>query len=306
MITRRFFIVLLLVFSFYTNQQAQERFSVAEEMYGYVLGIEGSDNQKRKEFVIDQLRQMGIGYVVAPFTEKIITKPDSLGKRDTIIISGENIIARVGTGFKKIVIGAHYDTYENSPGANDNGSGVAVALALLNHFKDEEMKHTLEVCFFDKEEKGCFGSASYIKQFAIAAKHLTYINLDVVGTGDEVYIGPIGGGDDRIVMPIVREAMRKLPYKYVERAEFPSSDYLPFAAVGLENIAISVVPEGDARRLALYVKNNGAVADTIADFPRVLTAIHTSLDRSKYVSPHSLKMAFEFTREIILLLNRRR
>ena len=43
-------------------------------------------------------------------------------------LTGENIIVRFGHGEKKIVVGAHYDAVEGSPGADDNGSGVAVVL----------------------------------------------------------------------------------------------------------------------------------------------------------------------------------
>ncbi|HOV98844.1 MAG TPA: M28 family peptidase [Bacteroidota bacterium] len=302
----RFKLSLVLFFAtcFFTTALAQQNLSITEELYGYVLGIEGSDVQQRREFIISQLQQMGVGYAVAPFTEIVITKPDSLGKRDTLTYSGQNIIAHIGTDFKKIIVSAHYDVAKNSPGANDNGSGVAVALALLNYFKDQDMKHSLEVCFFDQKENGLFGSINYIKQFAIAAKHIALLNLDVVGSGNEVYIGPVGGGDDVLLMPILREAMRALPYHYVERANYPLSDYVPFASVGLENISISVVPEGDGDKLASYAKDGG-LKDSI-NAPRVFTFIHTPLDRSNYVSPHSLKMAFEFTKETIILLNRRR
>lgn len=297
--------ILLFVVSFIFQATAQVRSSLTDELYGYVLGIEGNDVAKRKAFILDQLQAMEVGYVVAPFTETYVQKNDSLKKRDTITVRGENIIARVGSGFKKIVLGAHYDVAEGSPGANDNGSGVAVALALLKYFRDREMKHTLEVCFFDNEERGMWGSLSYVKNFAIGAKHLVYINVDVVGAGNEIFIGPIGGGDDALVMPILREAMRKLPFRYIERSEYPPSDYLAFAAVGLENISISVVPEGDADRLIQYERARG-VKDTLSNPPRILSIIHTPDDRATYVSPHSLKLAFEFLREVIELLNVRR
>ncbi len=301
---RRKLFILLVIF---TSSTFSQTLSVTDELYGYVLGIEGNDKQKRKEFILEQLREMGVGYVVVPFTETFVTKPDSLGKRDTVVIQGENIIARVGNGYKKIVIGAHYDVYQDSPGANDNGSGVAVALALLNVFKDEvDMKHSIEVCFFDCEENGRWGSISYVKTFAIPDRHLAYINIDVVGSGNEIYIGPVGGGDDIHLMPIVREAMRTLPYRYVEKAHYPPSDHLSFAAVQLENISISVVPEGDSERLSAMLKDGATGKGTHSATPRILSIIHTPMDRSNYVSPHSMKMAFEFVKQIIILLNRRR
>ncbi len=42
-----------------------------------------------------------------------------------------------------IVIGAHYDSVANVPGANDNGSGAAVVLALARRFAGKSQQRTL-------------------------------------------------------------------------------------------------------------------------------------------------------------------
>jgi len=61
-----------------------------------------------------------------------------------------------------IVVGAHYDTVADSPGADDNASGVAAVLELAALFAKTPTPHTLRFLFFDGEERGCLGSRAYV------------------------------------------------------------------------------------------------------------------------------------------------
>jgi len=51
-----------------------------------------------------------------------------------------------------IVIGAHYDTHKDSPGANDNGSAIAALLELARHFVRRPTAATLRFVAFTNEE----------------------------------------------------------------------------------------------------------------------------------------------------------
>jgi len=51
-----------------------------------------------------------------------------------------------------VVVGAHYDSVRGSPGANDNASGVAAALALAEAFADRTPARTLRFVFFVNRE----------------------------------------------------------------------------------------------------------------------------------------------------------
>lgn len=51
-----------------------------------------------------------------------------------------------------VLVGAHYDSVEGSPGANDNGTGVAALLALARRLKDVRAERTLRLVFFVNEE----------------------------------------------------------------------------------------------------------------------------------------------------------
>jgi acetylornithine deacetylase/succinyl-diaminopimelate desuccinylase-like protein len=51
-----------------------------------------------------------------------------------------------------LVIGAHYDSALGSPGANDNGSGVAALLAIARRLKATRLNRTVHLVFFTNEE----------------------------------------------------------------------------------------------------------------------------------------------------------
>jgi hypothetical protein len=284
-----FFFVAILVSSFSLAQVPIE-----DELYSSVLGIEGKTHLERNEFIKNQLHILGVGYVAAPFNHIVVKK------KDTTMTKGENIIVRIGSGTKRIVVGAHYDAFADSPGANDNGSGVAVLLSLIKQLQDVEWNYSVDFCFFDQKEAGLLGSYYYIKQFVIPQRHFAMINLDIEGAGDEVYVGPVGD-NNRTFLRYVHEAAQKTGFPFVESAEFPASDHELFTKFNLQNIAISIVPKGDSERLNKFV-HNGYKADSI-DTPQVLRVMHTFEDRSRLVSPASLKMSYEFTKTLLMLLN---
>jgi len=71
-----------------------------------------------------------------------------------------------------VIVGAHYDTVFDSPGADDNGSGVAAALALARHFAGRQPALTLRFVLFANEEPPFFqtnemGSLLYAKSCRI-------------------------------------------------------------------------------------------------------------------------------------------
>ncbi|NJR14354.1 MAG: M28 family peptidase [Calothrix sp. CSU_2_0] len=97
---------------------------------------------------------------------------------------GVNIIAeRPGSDRNAgaILVGAHYDTVFQSPGADDNGTGVAVVLEIARLFGLESTPRTLKLALFDKEEAGLIGSQA----FATKKNHVKDLRgaiiMDMVG-----------------------------------------------------------------------------------------------------------------------------
>lgn len=83
-----------------------------------------------------------------------------------------NLIAELpGTVAPKelVVIGAHYDSAEGTPGADDNASGVAVGLALARRFHDTPQPRTVRFVFFTNEEPPYFRTDTMGSD--VSAKH---------------------------------------------------------------------------------------------------------------------------------------
>ncbi len=79
--------------------------------------------------------------------------------------SGANVAAELPatvTTDAWIVFGAHFDSVSDSPGANDNATGVAVVLATARALAGVSCRDTnVAFVFFDQEEVGLIGSGVY-------------------------------------------------------------------------------------------------------------------------------------------------
>lgn len=96
----------------------------------------------------------------------------------------QNIIGdKVGTnGDSIIIVGAHYDTVEGSPGGDDNTSGVAALMELAKCLEGLQFKKTIRLIAFDAEEMGLVGSRHYVKSdLTEAGKVSAYFNYDMIG-----------------------------------------------------------------------------------------------------------------------------
>lgn len=90
------------------------------------------------------------------------------------------IPATMGGAGQEIIVGAHFDTVTNSPGANDNASGVAVVLAVARYLADVPCRTApVTIVLFDGEENGLLGSRAY-------APTKTAANVRAVHTIDQV------------------------------------------------------------------------------------------------------------------------
>jgi len=102
----------------------------------------------------------------------------------------ENVIVSIGPkSAERIVVGAHYDTFGNQGGADDNASGVAglVALAKLLRNHKQDLKKRIDLVAFTLEEPPFFRSedmGSYIHAKSLHDKDIkimSMISLEMIG-----------------------------------------------------------------------------------------------------------------------------
>lgn len=127
----------------------------------------------------------------ADFIEASFSRAGIQTRRDTYEVDGRachNIEAEISGAHPEIVVvGAHYDSVFGSPGANDNGSGVAAMLALARRFAGKPVGPTLRFVAFVNEEPPYFqtdqmGSLVYANRCkARGDQILAMISLETIG-----------------------------------------------------------------------------------------------------------------------------
>jgi hypothetical protein len=102
----------------------------------------------------------------ADFVERELTAAGYEVTRQTYQVEGidcwnlETEIRGSKTPNEIMLIGAHYDSYGTTPGADDNASGTASLLALARHFADARPERTLRFVAFTNEEPPYFQHAT--------------------------------------------------------------------------------------------------------------------------------------------------
>jgi Zn-dependent M28 family amino/carboxypeptidase len=127
----------------------------------------------------------------ADFIEDSFSRAGLHPRRDSYEVHGQachNIEAEIpGTRPNVVLIGAHYDSVFGSPGANDNGSGVAALLALARRFAGKPAQQTLRFIAFVNEEPPYFlteqmGSLVYAGRCKARGDRIsTMISLETIG-----------------------------------------------------------------------------------------------------------------------------
>lgn len=78
-----------------------------------------------------------------------------------------------------VLLGAHYDTVEVAPGADDNATAVAALLEAARLLR-QPTPRTLQLVFFDLEERGLLGSKPFVEQIQPDSLKAAVI-LDMIG-----------------------------------------------------------------------------------------------------------------------------
>lgn len=102
-----------------------------------------------------------------------------------------------------VVVGTHFDSYQGTPGADDNASGVAGVLELARFFANNKQARTIRFVLFPNEEPPAFqqadmGSLVYAKACRTAGDNIVaMLSLEMLGyykdePGTQKYPFPMG------------------------------------------------------------------------------------------------------------------
>ena len=186
-----------------------------------------------------------------------------------VTLPSRNVIAEMpestDTG-KTVVVGAHYDTVPDSPGANDNASGIATIMTIARQAAGNSYPFSVRFVLFGSEEIGLFGSRHYVDTLGPEeiSDTVAMLNFDSVGSGSR--FGLLGDAQ------LTREVMRlgeQFGPNLIRPTTLPpnvSSDHAPFQDAGIP---------------AMFLMSD--------DFTR----IHTPEDKLQWVEPNLLGWSAE-------------
>jgi aminopeptidase YwaD len=156
--------------------------------------------------------------------------------------TADNVLARPSSGHCETVSGAHYDSFPQAPGANDNASGAAVVLELARAVAAAELEGDHCFALFGAEEIGLQGSLFFVGQLTEQerAEIRAMLNFDVVGGGAQ---GLVYQGDAGIVTRAADLASNAgIPASVGELPEGLVSDHANFQAAGIPSIWFATPP----------------------------------------------------------------
>ena len=178
-------------------------------------------------------------------------------------LDSQNVVAKGGDACR-VVVGGHYDSVPEGPGANDNASGTAVTLELARALKGRAAADGLCFIAFGSEELGLWGSRRYVASLSDDQKRAMagMINLDMVGVGD---VWRLSGSEDlrQIAQAAAEDAGVPIGSFSAERGR-GGSDHAPFIQAGIP---------------ALFIHRR--------DDPNY----HTADDKAEFVDPQALEAA---------------
>jgi len=275
-------------------------------MKTYIKELEVRSNRQKGEYIKNFLKERSIPFFTQPFK--------------TLLARGENIIVdypfHTTTSNKKIFLTAHYNAWFRTPGANDNGSGVAVLLGFLEKLAKEQKNFPIRFVFFDLEDglavRG--GSKQYVKQFGVSDVEKVY-NLEMVGMGRTLLLWPSKEVIENWLSSLVQYAKElkfevvHFPERTVALITFPAkrgftSDHVSFIEAGCKQVcSLTTFPKDDMpffQQISAGKEKFKFVLELLkyhffgkGKVPKVLRHYHNRDDRSEFIEEKNLENMLE-------------
>ncbi len=144
--------------------------------------VAGSEAEtKTADYIVTVLKAIGYDPQIQPFTANV---------GDQNINSANVIAVKKGTSSQEIIVGAHYDSTKDDPGADDNASGVAAMLEVAKLVQNAATPYTIRFIAFGAAEAELSGSYAYLNQMSQEEFENTVgmIDLDSLIAGDIAYV----------------------------------------------------------------------------------------------------------------------
>lgn len=168
-----------------------------------------------RDYIVGELSRQGLQPEIQ--TAQAATAVDSRGREPGMAQPGgtgrvENIIARLAGSEpegRALMLTAHYDSVEGSPGASDDGAGVATLLETLRALRaGSPLKRDVIFLFTDGEESGLLGAKAFVAEHALAKRIGLVLNFEARGTCGTVYMFETSERNDALIAGFAEAAPR--------------------------------------------------------------------------------------------------
>jgi hypothetical protein len=252
--------------------------------------LEGRSNAARESTLARYLGARGIPFAVHRFAS-------SEG-------SGENFAVDLGAGDRVLLLAAHHDAVDASPGANDNAAAVGILLNLIEGLAaSPPTKLRLRFLFTAAEERGYLGARHYAREIDVADL-AGVLSLELCGIGDSVVIWD--APDATPFLDTVGSILRNIGlardegHHVVGRIPMFGSDHRAFAPLGVPAYGFTLVPAENAEALRQFVFSpvRSAIRHLIRR-PVPFDTYHTPRDRGSTLEPQALALALRALEAVI-------
>ncbi|MEN5099586.1 M20/M25/M40 family metallo-hydrolase [Stenotrophomonas sp. TWI809] len=110
----------------------------------------------------------------------------------------ENVVAVLpgrDRSLPAVLLMAHYDTVPHSPGAADDGLGVAVMLEISRALQNDLRQRDVVFLFTDAEEAGLLGARAFFASHPLSSRIGTVVNLEARGSSGRAVLFETGPGN---------------------------------------------------------------------------------------------------------------
>ncbi|ROP79976.1 peptidase M28-like protein [Stenotrophomonas rhizophila] len=109
-----------------------------------------------------------------------------------------------------VLLMAHYDTVPHSPGAADDGLGVAVMLEISRALQNDLRQRDVVFLFTDAEEAGLLGARAFFASHPLSSRIGTVINLEARGSSGRAVLFETGPGNAALLSTFAKLAQQPL------------------------------------------------------------------------------------------------
>jgi hypothetical protein len=188
----------------------------------------GSESERRAAaYLADEYRALSYQVQVTPFST-------SSGRGES-----QNVEARSPNedpNARLVIIGAHYDSVPQGPGANDNASGTSTILEVARDLAASPVPGVaVRYVSFGAEEIGLVGSRAYVNTMSAQDRQRVALmmSVDMMSVGDQP---AFGGSPDWVFQAMSRaESQGYRPINQSDRLR-RMSDHAPFMEAGMPGL----------------------------------------------------------------------